>query len=447
MIRRIELINFMSHDRTVIEPADGLTVLVGPNNCGKSAIVNALMILCQNTNSTYVTRHNEKSCSVSVTTEEGDVIEWRRTNDSPKYTINGKLFDRLVRGELPDELHQVLRLPRVGGESGKQFDIHFGEQKSPVFLLNEPGTRAAQFFAASSDAAKLVEIQRRHKQSGVDAQTESKQLAIRSAVLRDELATLNATDSLQAKVADLEQQAKAIDEGKAAMFRLGQGIGQLENALSVLEQRVRATAACSLLTAPPTFMDLKELTAGMAALVSLRALVAAHMARTDALAPLTVPPIMDDERRLSSAISAAQASRDRQRICAAQCDALASLMPPPELPEISQLAEAAVDLASLRARRHALEGMAAVLAALSPVPPLSDTSELERSLGELRTANAALGVITLKQTEVARDLREVENEFHQCVDGCTCPTCGAPMDAERLIARSATGNGVARDEQ
>ena len=54
VIKRIELINFMSHEHTVIEPAAGLTVLVGPNNCGKSAIVTALQILCHNDNSTYV---------------------------------------------------------------------------------------------------------------------------------------------------------------------------------------------------------------------------------------------------------------------------------------------------------------------------------------------------------------------------------------------------------
>ncbi len=39
MIRRITLVNFMSHSHTVIEPADGLTILTGQNNCGKSAVV------------------------------------------------------------------------------------------------------------------------------------------------------------------------------------------------------------------------------------------------------------------------------------------------------------------------------------------------------------------------------------------------------------------------
>lgn len=61
VIRRIELRNFMSHARTVIEPADGLTVLVGPNNCGKSAVVAALQILCHNETSTYVMLHGEQN--------------------------------------------------------------------------------------------------------------------------------------------------------------------------------------------------------------------------------------------------------------------------------------------------------------------------------------------------------------------------------------------------
>jgi len=42
MIRRIILENYMAHVRTVIEPADGLTVLAGPNNCGKTAVVETL---------------------------------------------------------------------------------------------------------------------------------------------------------------------------------------------------------------------------------------------------------------------------------------------------------------------------------------------------------------------------------------------------------------------
>src|SRR6476620_11343366 len=114
MIMRIELMNFMSHEHTVIEPAPGLTVLVGPNNCGKSAVVAGLQILCHNENSTYVLRHGERECLVKVETDDGHCIEWRRKN-APSYLIDGKLFDRLGRSGLPDELHQALRMPLVDG--------------------------------------------------------------------------------------------------------------------------------------------------------------------------------------------------------------------------------------------------------------------------------------------------------------------------------------------
>ena len=70
VIKRIELVNFMSHEHTVIEPHAGLTVLVGPNNCGKSAVVTALQILAHNENSTYVLRHEAKECLVRVDIED-----------------------------------------------------------------------------------------------------------------------------------------------------------------------------------------------------------------------------------------------------------------------------------------------------------------------------------------------------------------------------------------
>ena len=162
MIKRIELVNFMSHEHTVIEPSSGLTVLIGPNNCGKSAIVTALQILCNNPKSTYVLRHGAKECKIILETDSGDVIQWsRKKSGSPKYVINGELFDRL-NGKVPESLHAILRMPQVQVDK-ESFDVHFGEQTSPLFLLGDKEKAAAQFFASSSDAIRLVEMQDRHK--------------------------------------------------------------------------------------------------------------------------------------------------------------------------------------------------------------------------------------------------------------------------------------------
>src|SRR5260370_41439967 len=82
MIRRITLENYMSHAHTVIEPATGLTVLVGPNNCGKSAVGSALETLCNNASGGYMVRHDENEASVTVETDDSHTLLWKRRGNT-----------------------------------------------------------------------------------------------------------------------------------------------------------------------------------------------------------------------------------------------------------------------------------------------------------------------------------------------------------------------------
>ena len=71
VIRSIVLKNYMSHRHTVIELAEGLTVIVGPNNCGKSALVSALQCLVRAPRGRYMMRHGAALTSVTIETSEG----------------------------------------------------------------------------------------------------------------------------------------------------------------------------------------------------------------------------------------------------------------------------------------------------------------------------------------------------------------------------------------
>jgi len=266
MIRRIELTNFMSHEHTVIEPAEGLTVLVGPNNCGKSAVVTALQILCHNDNSTYVTRHGQKECSVRVETDDGHVIEWARKN-SPRYTIDGELFDRL-KSVLPEELFQTLRMPKVSSDGGQEFDVHFGEQKSPVFLIDKPSGHAARFFSSSSDAGLMVQMQNRHRANTTAAKQEQTRLAGMIGDLSGEIKVLEPVSEINGRVETLEVDYPVLLELNQQITDIAVDAEALHRQDILLSLHTAQADALGKLQSPPTL----EPTDHLQSLLSITAL-------------------------------------------------------------------------------------------------------------------------------------------------------------------------------
>ena len=434
MIRRIRLVNFMSHVHTVIEPADGLTVLVGPNNCGKSAVVTALQILCHNENSTYVTRHNERECSVKIETDDGHVIEWRRRN-SPSYTVDGVPFDRLGRSGSPDELHDVLRLPKVSAEGNQEFDVHFGEQKSPVFLLDKPGSHAAQFFASSSDAALLVEMQKRHQQKSADARKERTKLDVRFSQLATELANFAAIDAIEPNLAEIEEQYENLQKSTALIQSLSHDLDQLQKVTAELEHRHSQSMALAKVTAPPAITDPQSLKSLIQQLAKTERDFDAQTNRACALKALQPAPDLEDS--LEQLVADLRAQQQR---CAGLEKRLALLSTLADIPGWADESALANDIRQLRQAElnlHRDDRATRCLIRLNAPPPIDDPSEL----------NHAIRFITDASKEIARLDKQVAetNNLHAATatelrSAATkqriCPTCGGELDPDRLLNRA-----------
>jgi exonuclease SbcC len=484
MITRIDLINFMSHRRTVIEPAAGLTVLIGPNNCGKSAVVAALQILCRNENSTYVLRHGERECGITLHTDDGHVIEWRRKN-SPSYRINGQAFDRLGRNGVPDELHQALRLPLVDGGAETDFDVHFGAQKSPIFLLGSSAQNAARFFASSSDAIRLVAMQKRHKDKLADAQRDKNRLEAQSKKLTAELdalapvvdlddrlaaaeqlfgemalaqATLDDAEKLhtdwQAQFASLHRQTETCEvlnrlpplPVMAPVEALGRLIGSMD-----LEERKRCTAAeitrsLSPLAAPPQLSDESALEKRTLQLVEQRAAVGQWQRECLRLADLPDPPELDELQPLDRLLQGLVSINQRASLAASTSAALAAVKSPPELCEESDLRQLASALARLTSEVARIERRDALLATLTDPPIAADTPPLAQFLEKFATAGSEVVRLAnlLNQEEAA--LAEANAALCTAADGALCPVCGNEIDVDRLLAQSAAGRGDHRHD-
>jgi energy-coupling factor transporter ATP-binding protein EcfA2 len=477
VLKRIELKNFMSHAHTVIEPAAGLTVLVGPNNCGKSAVVTALQILCHNDSSTYVMRHGERECCVEVETLDGHVVRWTRKS-SPSYLIDGQLFDRLRGAGLPEPLLQVLRLPEVDGGEGTTFDVHFGCQKSPIFLLDKPATAAAKFFASSSDAIRLVEMQRRHREKHAEKQREKTRLETESKQLNAEL------DALQ-PAAGLDHRLKTCEELHAELAILAGAIAQLEGEACKLEGQLTAvsyhqaeTGAFAGLTAPPVLEPTApietlrerleyaqsevELTAGQAAILNrVESLPAMHdtAALADAienvgklalvvrrsneedrtLKSLLPLPVLEDTAHLEAMVLRIAQIAKSVRVETARQQALACFVQPPEpQDEVGLAMLLAALIAVQRDERHAAAIVNAGRSVAPPIPPTA-TEPWEKLVGDLRTAVERAKELELELQRITQEHVDIVMAIRELVATSVCPTCGAPLDADRLLAGAAAG--------
>lgn len=479
MIKRIELVNFMSHEHTVIEPAPGLTVLIGPNNCGKSAVVAALQMLCTNDRgSAYVVRHDEKHCSVKVETSDGHTIEWRRKK-SPSYVIDGKLYDR-IEPEFLEELHKTLKLPSVVTKRDV-IDVHFGAQKSPIFLLDSTAGLKAEFFAASSDAVKLIAMQQRHKDQLAERkrlkgalENESKQINQELALLEPAVTIDERLDAAEKLYGEVERETQEIAERQ----RIG---AQLTEERTTLERWQTTAKTLARLSEPPRLAPEPPLAQAILQLQTAEDLNAQLHAGNQVLQRLAEPPRLLPEAALQGLLNQLQAAERHHDLSRQSAAALHPLSSPPVLARDQPLA---VLLDDLRGRKAAFDRATAIHDVVqrlppaccpAPVEPLVDllaqltavvevAERWEEESGALRRlttppaipspteleaflcgfegklAEVAKGEQELAQA--AEDLRAVTLAIRESAAEAQCPTCGAPLDADRVLARTAAGMGV-----
>jgi hypothetical protein len=128
------------------------------DNCGKSAIVEALKVLSANEGKDWFIRHSAPETSIQLEITEADgkkhSIQWtKKVGTGGWYEIDGTRYERLNR-TVPDDLKEILRLQSVG-----EIHPHFGEQKRSLFLTDEKAPDVARFFSAGTDISLLMGMQ------------------------------------------------------------------------------------------------------------------------------------------------------------------------------------------------------------------------------------------------------------------------------------------------
>jgi hypothetical protein len=349
MIKSIKIKDYMAHKETELELGPGVTVLTGPNNSGKSAVVEALRSVAQNPAPHLVIRHGASQAVVRVELDSGDAVEWVRSKGNSVYRLfkanqdggesghDPEVYAKFGRMP-PEDIRGLLRLDLVETESGS-VDIHIGNQRYPIFLLDQTGSQAASFFAASTEAEYLLRMQQALKTKTDRARSKRKEVF-------QECADLERALQLYLPLEDIDLVLSKTEELYDTLMALQKAIPILNQTIEVLEEtgfrhtrKVEASAVLELLSPLPQIHETKGLEVTLEDLQSILLQLGKVQANAALLAPLSLPPDLQDTFRLDALI---QAWENSQITLNSQCragEALEILDTPPVLHEIKKIEE------------------------------------------------------------------------------------------------------------
>lgn len=367
MLKKIKLKNFMSHKNSEFELVKGVNVITGPNNSGKSAVISALQLLADLPlkEGDYMVRHGTNHASVCVETAEGDELAWHRKGSTMSLMINDDKDIRLQnnREHYLEKLHKHLKLPRVSGSDSKQdFDIHFATQKNPIFLINDPPSRAALFFASSSDAGRLFEIRDKYKEQIKDAKKEKQSTEIawqEQNKIIDSLAPLDTLEPLLTAIQEIykfyPKEQEAIRRGNVLVQKFLHSAKMVERFLS-------------------TYQVLQE------ALPS---------------------PLMEDANKLDLCHKSLTHVSDRYSTFCRNHKAFSAFRQPPDLLNINELIKNLDGLKQAKARRGKLKQVDELLVLTKKPPEIVNTDSLTLLLKNMHEQRNIISKLHSQQTHLA----------------------------------------------
>ncbi len=373
---------------------------------------------------------------------------------------------------VPEDVRALLRLGLVETEVD-DIDIHIGNQREPIFLLNRPGSQAAAFFAASSEAAYLLHMRQALKSREDYAKSTRKVLAGEGQALEKALLRYQPLDGIGPELDRAEETFALIGANQRSLPELAGCIGTLAVKGQALSGYYQRAGLLRGLGAPPVLMDIADLIALLQHWGRVTEKAGAAAARVEALGPLTAPPPLMETSSLAQlagrlgATAAVLHGRRREKEGLAglaepplihevlpleehikdlrsreelksrarrRQKALADLAAPGDLAGADELIKVIAVLARLETRQGRLEGVSGALGELRVEPALAPTLDLERLIGQTGAVikersrrqeerDALAEALDKKRTEAAELIRETN----------LCPLCGSPMDVAHFL--------------
>jgi len=230
---KVRVRNFQSIKDSKIT-VEGLTVITGANNSGKTSLMRAIRGVFENSPFGSLLRKGEDKITVDLEFDDGRTVTWEKGPKHNAYTIDGYKLSGVGRGA-PEELkdlgvHSMVAANNVvWPQVANQFD-------GTIFLLNRPGSVLAE---ALSDIEKVGKLTSALRLSEKDRRSVNSELKVRRKDLIEQenmMSLYKGFESVEEDMESLHSQRKTLSK-KASEYNLIEG---LYKRLEVCRKAVRA---------------------------------------------------------------------------------------------------------------------------------------------------------------------------------------------------------------
>lgn len=374
-IRSIELINVRRHEHTFVPFFPGATVYLGSSNLGKStALMTSFKAVAYGESDDSLIRHGCEEAKIIIRFENNQRLEWsRHIKRSPAVLYRHYRGDELIaegrpktRNSAPEWVEELLGVSRVD-----DLDIQVGNQKMPVFLLNDSAPRRAQILSVGRESSYLPGLMRRYEQMKAADRELVKQGEAELARLKLKLTYLQRVPKLAESQQALAAQAEQILRALESREKLSAALARLESKLETVSRLSQTLDVLNKLPAVPELADGAPL-----------ARTIARLERTSRVQSIGELPSVPEVPQLHDLSRITELGKKIARL--QKLDALAESFksPLPELPSMKETQSILERIEKLGRRQKAVtEGEQAVAAASKELA--ASTAALNKMIDEL----------------------------------------------------------------
>lgn len=217
-INRVLIENFQSHENTELTFHDGLNVIIGPSDHGKSAVIRAIKwVLYNEPRGTDFIRQNTNFARVTIWINTGYTITRERTSSKNRYILadsdgNTNIYEGFGN-EVPHEIVSAHGILKVMLDTDINSSLNIGGQLEGPFLISESGSVRAK---AIGRLTGLHIIDKSIRDSATDLRRENQTRDRISGELNEvneKLKEYQYLDILEEKIGISAEYIKRIEEG------------------------------------------------------------------------------------------------------------------------------------------------------------------------------------------------------------------------------------------